>query len=408
MNLVVVGGGAAGYFAAITAAAAAPTARVIILEQSDRVLHKVSISGGGRCNVTHDCLDPKRLVSFYPRGHKELIGPFHRWQPADTIAWFEAHGVKLKVEADGRMFPVSDDSQTIVDCLLRAAKAAGVETRRKCGVLEVQRLVGGSGFNLILSDGGSLQADRLVLAAGGTRAGKVAKLAEALGHHPIPAVPSLFSLRTKDHRLEGMAGVSKESVMVTYSGTREKYIQSGPLLITHEGFSGPAVLKLSAWAARDFAEADYTGEILVDWTGGVAEQQVIDTLQQQRNDNGKKLIKNRALFGTTMRLWERLVEASGIPSERKWLELKNSEKESLVSQLQRGRFQIQGKSINKDEFVTCGGVPTKEVDFRTMESKCCPGLYFAGEILDIDGVTGGFNFQAAWTTGFLAGMAAVK
>ena len=405
MRVVVVGGGAAGFFTAITAAEASPEAEVIILEQSKRLLHKVSISGGGRCNVTHDCLNPKELVHFYPRGHKELIGPFHRWQPADTISWFEGRGVKLKVEADGRMFPVTDHSQTIVDCLLHAAREAGVKIRCECGLVDVLRE--GTGFNLTLSNSETILADKLVFASGGTRAGKVAKLAEQLGHQLIPAVPSLFSLRTKDPRINGMAGVSKSLVTVHYHSGKHKFQQSGPLLITHEGFSGPAVLKLSAWAAREFAEADYQGEICIDWTNGIKAADIDETLHSQRQLHGKKQVKNLALFGTSTRLWERLVESAGIPADRKWLELKKTEQAALVRQLQQGCFQVDGKSINKDEFVTCGGIPTKEVDFRTMESKCCAGLYFAGEILNIDGVTGGFNFQAAWTTGHLTGTAVV-
>jgi hypothetical protein len=352
-------------------------------------------------------MNPQELVGFYPRGHKELIGPFHRWQPADTIEWFESRGVKLKVEPDGRMFPVTNDSQTVVDCLQRAARLAGVEWRKKCGLNEVQRRAAG-GFNLVLSDGGSMQVDKLILASGGTRAARGAKLAEALGHHPIPAVPSLFSLRCQDARLQGLAGVVKDPAIVSYAGASGRLVQCGPLLITHEGFSGPAILKLSAWGARDFAAADYTGEIWVDWTAGESAANIAATWQEQRQRNGKRQVKNQPLFGLTARCWERLVEASGIPADRRWLELKNTEAESLSAQLRQGRFQIQGKSINKDEFVSCGGIPTKEVDFRTMESKCCPGLYFAGEILNIDGVTGGFNFQAAWTTGHIAGSSAVS
>lgn len=406
MRVVVVGGGAAGFFAAITAAEAAPEAEVIILEQTDRVLHKVSISGGGRCNVTHDCMDPKQLVQFYPRGHKELIGPFHRWQPADTIEWFESRGVTLKTESDGRIFPVTDDSQTIVDCLIRAANETGVQIRRRCGLVDV--CGSPSGFELTLSDDSVLQADRLVLASGGTRAAKVAKLAERLGHHPSPPVPSLFSLRTRDNRISGMAGVSKQSVTATYFGATGKHRQRGAVLITHEGFSGPAILKLSAWAARDFAAAEYSGEIELDWTDGMSVEEVRTIFKTQRHENGKRLVKTRSLFGISARLWERLVDAAGIPAQRKWLELKKHEEVALCRELVSGRFQIYGKSINKDEFVTCGGIPAKEVDFRTMQSKLCPGLYFAGEILDIDGVTGGFNFQAAWTTGYLAGKAVIN
>jgi predicted Rossmann fold flavoprotein len=400
----VAGGGAAGFFAAVTCAETNPNCHILILEQSPQVLTKVKMSGGGRCNVTHHCFEPRELLTRYPRGHKELIGPFHHWQPKDTVEWFESRGVKLKTEADGRMFPVTDSSQTIMDCLLNEAARSGVEVKLNCGLKSVQLDKDGR-FDLELSDGHYLTSDVLMLATGGTRSAKGGQLAAALGHQLVPAVPSLFSVRIKDPRLKGLAGVSKEKVLVTFAGNGTEIIQGGPLLITHEGLSGPAILKLSAWGARIFAEADYGGSLLVDWTGGEKTSTLREVFQQCRRETGKRQLATQTILGLPQRLWERLLEQAAIPEARRWLELRKEEEEALLRELTQGRFQVEGKSMNKEEFVTCGGVMIKEVDFRTMESKCCPNLYFAGEILDIDGVTGGFNFQAAWTTGYLAGKA---
>jgi len=403
-RVVIVGGGAAGFFSAITCAEAHPDCQVIILEQGSQVLQKVKISGGGRCNVTHQCFEAKELLMRYPRGHRELIGPFHHWQARDTVEWFESRGVRLKTESDGRMFPVTDSSQTIIDCLLNEAQKLCVEVKLNCELKSVVKQENGC-FDLELSDGHYMTADALMLATGGTRAAKGAKLAESLGHLTIPAVPSLFTLRTKDGRLQGLAGISKETVSVFFGQGEAELRQSGPLLITHEGLSGPAILKLSAWGARLFAEKNYIGILRVDWTGGEKAQDLRAMFMRCRKETGKRQLSTQALLGLPTRLWERLLEHAGIPIGRRWLELKKDEEDSLLQELTQSRFQIDGKSMNKEEFVTCGGVCTKEIDFRTMESKCCPGLYFSGEILNIDGVTGGFNFQAAWTTGYLAGKA---
>lgn len=407
-KVAVIGGGAAGFFAAITCAQANPDCRVTILEQTAQVLTKVKISGGGRCNVTHHCFEPKELLTRYPRGHKELIGPFHRWQVQDTIEWFETRGVRLKTEADGRMFPVTDSSQTIIDCLLREAQKSGVEIKTNCALKSVVKGADGR-FDCELSDHHYLNTDTLLLATGGTRAAKGAVLAESLGHHLIPAVPSLFSLRSKDSFLKGLAGVSKQQVCVSWeqreNGGEGELKQQGALLITHEGFSGPAILKLSAWGARDFAACDYEGTLRVDWTGGESTESFREIVATCRKETGKRQLATQAILGLPQRLWEHLLEMAELAPERRWLELKKAEEEALLRVLTQSRFQIEGKSMNKEEFVTCGGVPAKEIDFRTMESKCCEGLYFAGEIINVDGVTGGFNFQAAWTTGYLAGKA---
>jgi predicted Rossmann fold flavoprotein len=403
-RVVIAGGGAAGFFAALTCAEHHPEARISILEQTSQVLTKVKISGGGRCNVTHHCFEPKELLEKYPRGHKELVGPLHRWQARHTVEWFAARGVELKTESDGRMFPVTDSSQTIIDCLMREASRLKIDVRTNCGLKSVLKQEDGR-FDLELSDGHYLTADVLMLATGGTRAAHGGKLAASLGHQLISAVPSLFTLRIKDTRLKGLAGISKETVAVTFGKGVDELTQSGPLLVTHEGLSGPAILKLSAWGARIFAEADYTGILRVDWTGAESVSFLRESFQRCRKETGKRQLATQTILGIPQRLWERLLEHAEIPGDRRWLELRKAEEEALLRELTQSRFQVEGKSMNKEEFVTCGGISTKEVDFRTMESKCCPNLYFAGEILNIDGVTGGFNFQAAWTTGYLAGRA---
>lgn len=394
-HLVIAGGGAAGFFAALTAKGANHELRVTILEATGQVLRKVAISGGGRCNVTHACFEPKELAKFYPRGHKELLGAFHKFQPRDTIEWFESRGVRLKTEGDGRVFPASDSSQSIVDCLVREAERLGVEVRLNAGLQSVEKQPDGR-FALVLANGELTTADYLLLACGGTRNQQSAQLAASLGHSPLAPVPSLFSFRIKDELLKNFSGVAKAKVTVSAGNLR----QSGAILITHEGLSGPAVLKLSAWGARIFAEQNYDFTVSVDWTAGgnVGEQ-----FAANRRQAGKRQLRNDPQFNIPQRLWERLLAAMGIPPDRRWLELRKAEEEALARTLTASCFHVTGKSLNKDEFVTCGGIPTKEVDFRTMESKLCPKLFFAGEILDIDGVTGGFNFQNAWTTGWLAG-----
>ncbi|MDR0533312.1 MAG: NAD(P)/FAD-dependent oxidoreductase [Verrucomicrobiales bacterium] len=396
-HLIIVGGGAAGFFAALTAKSANNELQVTILEATSQVLRKVAISGGGRCNVTHACFEPKELVKFYPRGNRELLGAFHKFQPRDTVEWFESRGVKLKTEADGRMFPVSDSSQSIIDCLTREAEKLGVSVLLNANLKAVEKQQDGR-FALELANGEFMTTDRLLLACGGTRSLKGAQLAESLGHSSLAPVPSLFSFRIKDERLKKLSGVAKQQAAVSSGDLK----QQGALLITHEGLSGPAILKLSAWGARIFAEQNYDFTISVDWTAGARVREQFTT---SRQNFGKRQLRNDPQFEIPQRLWERLLENAEIPEGRRWLELRKSEEETLVRTLTASCFQVSGKSLNKDEFVTCGGIPTREVDFRSMESKLCPGLYFAGEILDIDGVTGGFNFQNAWTTAYLAGTA---
>lgn len=401
-RVVVAGGGAAGFFAAIACARAEPDCDVHIVERGPAPLSKVRISGGGRCNVTHACFDPRALVAAYPRGARELLGLFHRFQPADAIRWFEDRGVALKTEADGRVFPVSDSSVTVVDCLLREADEAGVSIHTRTGV-EAVTARGNHGFQVALSDGEHFDCEKLLIATGGCRSRAGARLAEALGHTIEPSVPSLFTFHVTAPWLHALAGVTLESVVVSVPEARLE--AHGPLLITHEGVSGPAVLRLSAWGARVLHDHGYRFVLHVDWLPGRALEAVVDELASCRDSAAKRLVANVPLSPIPARLWKALVTAAGIAPDTRWSELSRASARALARAIKDTDLSVAGKSLNKDEFVTCGGVRLKEVDFRTMESRLRPGLYFAGEVLDIDGITGGFNFQAAWTTGWVAGHA---
>ncbi len=393
-----VGGGAAGFFAAI--AAAEQGSRVILLEKTARVLDKVRISGGGRCNVTHACFEPREFVTRYPRGGKALLSPFQKFSARDTVAWFEARGVKLKAEADGRMFPITDSSQTIVDCLVSAAQAAGVTVRLNSSVQCVVKNAAGQ-FELTVGDE-KLICDRLLLATGGCRAAAAGQLAASLGHTIEAPVPSLFTLQIASPWLASLAGVAV-TAEVSVPGTKLR--ERGPVLITHWGLSGPAILRLSAWGARALHDLNYQFALHINWLPESSAEAIQQEFQARRVTCGAKLLLNVPLFPLTTRLWEQLVAASGVPRDTRWSALSRPQAQALAQQLLRTEFRVTGKSLNKDEFVTCGGVKLDEVNFKTMESKLCPGLYFAGELLDIDGITGGFNFQAAWTTGHVAGRA---
>jgi predicted Rossmann fold flavoprotein len=400
-RIIVVGGGAAGFFAAITAAEANPKADVTLLERGPQCLAKVRISGGGRCNVTHACFDPRELARRYPRGEPALIGAFHRFQVRDTVAWFAARGVDLKTEGDGRMFPVTDSSETIVTCLMESARTAGVKIRVNCGVESGQRT--DDGFALELSSGETLSCNQLLLATGGCRAAAAAQLAASLGHTITPLAPSLFTFQIEAPWLRALAGVSLESAEVNVPETKLR--ERGPLLVTHWGLSGPAVLRLSAWGARELQARQYRFPLRVNWLPDHNTDTLAREFQLRRQAHGAKLIGNVPLAPLSARLWEALVAAAGIARETRWAALSRAAQQQLIYVLTQTEFAVVGKSLNKDEFVTCGGVQLAEVNFKTMESRLCPGLYFAGELLDIDGITGGFNFQAAWTTGWLAGQA---
>ncbi len=399
---MVVGGGAAGFFAAITCAEARPDAEVTILEKSAQFLGKVRISGGGRCNVTHACFDARELTTRFPRGERELLGPCQSFQARDTVAWFEARGVRLKTENDGRMFPVTDSSQTIIDCLVNAAKAAGVKMVANRGVAAVAREPGG-GFRLTLANGEVLACDRLLLATGGCRGAAAGELAVSLGHTLAPPVPSLFTFHVETGWVRDLAGVSVESTVVSVPDTKLR--EQGALLLTHWGLSGPVILRLSAWGARTLHGLDYRFPLQINWLPRLSAEGVAKELASRRAAQPARLIVNGPIAPLSARLWEQLVLAAGLPRETRWASLSRPAQHALVQQLTRTELKVTGKSLNKDEFVTCGGVRLNEVNFKTMESRVCPGLHFAGELLDIDGITGGFNFQAAWTTGWLAGRA---
>ncbi len=409
-KIIVVGGGAAGFFAAI--AAAEQGADVTILEKTARVLDKVRISGGGRCNVTHNCFEPREFSARYPRGERALLSPFSKFSARDTVAWFEARGVKLKTESDGRMFPSTDSSQTIVNCLMDAAHQADVKIRLNCAVESVAKTAEGK-FELTIAhhlspfpvgqvEGGEeISCDKLLLATGGCRAAIAGQLAVSLGHTIVAPVPSLFTFQVETPWLRSLAGVSLATaeVSVPVAKLRER----GPLLVTHWGLSGPAILKMSAWGARALHDLNYQFPLIVNWLPDSNLEKIVDEFQARRENCGAKLLVNVPLFPLTARLWEQLILAAGLARETRWAALTRSQIHALTQQLTRTEFQVMGKSLNKDEFVTCGGVKLGEVNFKTMESKPCSGLFFAGELLDIDGITGGFNFQAAWTTGFIAG-----
>jgi predicted Rossmann fold flavoprotein len=399
LQVVVIGGGAAGFFGAITCAESYPDCRVLLLEKNRQLLGKVRISGGGRCNVTQACFDPAVLVQHYPRGGQALRGPFSRFQPRETMAWFSGRGVALKTEGDGRVFPITDDSATIVNCLLRAAQTAGVEIRTEVAVTTINPAE--TGFVIGLKGGEVITADRLLLATGSNQQGY--RWAAELGHTIEPPVPSLFTFTLTDARLDGLAGVSVPNARLKLAGT--KLEQSGPALITHWGLSGPAVLKLSAWGARFLHDQQYKAPLIVNWLPELSQDEVGQTLARLKSERARRQIAddNPGLPGLPQRLWQRLVGAAGIPDDLRWADLSKKQLHSLLGELHQGPYQIEGKGVFKEEFVTCGGVRLDGVNFKTMASRRCPGLYLAGEILDIDGLTGGYNFQSAWTTGWLAG-----
>ena len=401
-QIIVIGGGAAGFFAAITCAQTYPHTRVTLLEAGKSPLAKVKISGGGRCNVTHACFDPLQLVQYYPRGSKALRGAFSRFQPQDTVAWYADRGVQLKTEADGRMFPTTDDSQTIIDCLVDVAAAVGVKIWAGTSVAEIARQEPPR-WLVSLKSGQSLTADRVLLATGSHPSGY--KWARSLGHTIITPVPSLFTFNIPDVRLKDLPGVSVKSATVKLPASGKKPLtQTGALLVTHWGVSAPAILKLSAWGARFLSESRYQTTLVIDWLPDYSAEQLRGLILAVKSQLPQKTIQNSCPVPIPHRLWESLTSYVGIQSADRWAGLAHKTLDRLIIELNRGEYQITGKGAFKEEFVTCGGVDLKSVNFQTMESKICPGLYFAGEVLDIDGVTGGFNFQSAWTTGYLAGL----
>lgn len=399
MHLIVVGGGAAGIFTAVNAARKDPGLRVTVVEKTGKLLSKVRISGGGRCNVTHACFDIGEMAARYPRGQHFVRKAFHRFFTRDTIEWFSSRGVELKTEADGRMFPVTDTSQTIIDCLMREIDTYGVGIWMHAEVRGVSPLPEG-GFEVELADGRRLSAGHVCVACGGYPKSGLFDWIRRLGHSIEEPVPSLFTFNMPGNALTGLMGVSVPGASVKIQGSR--LAEQGPLLITHWGLSGPVVLRLSAWGARELAAAGYRFGVQVNWLGEITEQQARKRLQEMRQERAGQGVAARNPFGLPGRLWEHLLGVAGIGANVRWAELPAREQNRLVSLLCAGSFAVEGKTTFKEEFVTAGGVRLSEVDPGTFESRKVPGLFFAGEILDVDGITGGFNFQHAWTSGWVA------
>lgn len=403
-DILVIGGGAAGFFAAINAAEMNPAMRIGILERGKDVLTKVKISGGGRCNVTHAQYDPRELTKNYPRGEKELLGPFHSFMTGDTVAWFEDKGIQLKTEADGRMFPASNSSQTIIDCFLAETERRSIDVLLQNSVKEISK--DGEVWKVETTTQ-VFNAPILIVASGSNP--KLWKLMEQLGHSIVPPVPSLFTFNIKDIRILDLPGVSMPASIKVLNDKGKVALESeGPLLITHWGMSGPAILKLSAWGARILEPSAYRFTIIVNWLPELSEEEVLEALVDNKSELSKQTVLKYAQFGLPKRLWRNMVKAVGIGGDETWAEITKKKLQNLAQQLTASYFEVDGKSTFKEEFVTAGGVDLKEVNFKTFESKKCPGLYFAGEVLNIDAITGGFNFQNAWTGAFMVAQAITK
>ncbi len=408
-KLVVIGGGAAGFFCAVNAARLNPELKVILIEKSSKLLSKVKISGGGRCNVTHACFNIPDLIKFYPRGSSLLKKAFHHFNTNDTVNWFNERGVELKTESDGRMFPVSDSSQTIIDCLLNEVNKYGVEVMMNADVITIAHkkiTENTSGFDVAFRNGKALFADFICVACGGFPKVDQFQWITQVGHHIQTPVPSLFSFNMPQNSITALMGVAVSNVTVKLMGT--KLQQSGPLLITHWGLSGPAVLKLSAWGAREIAEKNYEFSVAVNWIPDYNEQTLKDKFRLLRFDIAAQKVINRNPFQLPSRLWEYWLHQCEIDENIRWADLPSKAENKLIKILCSATFNIKGKTTFKEEFVTAGGIETSEIDANTMESKIVSGLFFAGEIIDVDGVTGGFNFQNAWTTGWIAAAAIAK
>jgi predicted Rossmann fold flavoprotein len=392
-DIIIIGGGAAGFFAAINIAEQAPGLKVVLLERGRTGLNKVKVSGGGRCNVTFAEFIPSELVQNYPRGEKELLGPFHQFMTGDTIAWFEARGVELKIEDDGRMFPVTNSSQTIIDCFLNETEKHHVEVLYRHSVKNIDDK--GGLFQIETSQGPFL-TKKIVIATGSSA--KIWSLLEDFGHTISAAVPSLFTFKISDERIKDIPGVVAENVGIKILETN--LYSEGPLLITHWGMSAPAILKLSAFGALEIAKRNYDFKIEINFIKQSLED-CIEVLKTLKQDLSKKTVFKSSQFNLPKRLWYKLVLASKITEVTRWADVNKLQLETLSNQLTQAVFHVQGKSAFKEEFVTAGGVSLKDINFKTFESKCMPGVYFAGEVLDIDAITGGFNFQNAWTGGYI-------
>ena len=396
-DIIIIGGGAAGFFTAINAAEFNPEAKILILERGKEVLTKVRISGGGRCNVTHAEFTPSELIKKYPRGEKELRGPFHSFMTGDTIAWFEDRGIELKIEEDGRMFPVSDSSETIIDCFLSETQRLGITIHKNHAV---QNITSENGQWLINTNNGDFSSEKILVATGSNP--KIWKLLEGLGHQMETAVPSLFTFNIKDKRITDLPGVA------TFAAVKIPEIHmedEGPLLITHWGLSGPAILKLSAWGARELNDLHYKFKIQVNWLANENSEEILEQLLELKLKHAKQQLSKYAQFELPKRLWKSLVLAAGISETDIWADINKKQLVTLSEQLTNSIFSVDGKSTFKEEFVTAGGIKLNEVNFKTFESKLQKNLFFAGEVLNIDAITGGFNFQNAWTGGYLAAKA---
>ena len=396
-KVAVIGGGAAGFFAALSVAEHHPSAHITLYEKSSKVLSKVKISGGGRCNVTHNCTDINTLIQAYPRGRKQLKSIFHSFQPKDTIEWFNARGVTLKTEKDGRMFPISDDSQTIIDCLERACDKLGIQRQLNAAV---EKIIPHEGKWTIEFKNGSIQSDNVIVTTGGSPKAKGFEWLANLKHSIIPPVPSLFTFNMPKEDITQLMGVVAKNAKVHITGSKIK--TEGPLLITHWGMSGPAILKASSIGARILADCQYHFNIRVHWVEE-SPQELLRILEKTAKENPQKQMGKHKPFDLPNRLWTYLLNKIKLPLDRKWNEVGQKNFHRLIDRLTNDSYTVEGKTTFKEEFVTCGGISLKDINMKTMESKKAKGLYFAGEVLDIDAITGGYNFQAAWSGGFVAG-----
>jgi predicted Rossmann fold flavoprotein len=402
MQIAIIGGGASGFMGAITAAETFPEASVIIFEKNRTVLNKVRVSGGGRCNVTHQPLDLRFFIKNYPRGEKFLKKLLGRFDARDTIAWFEARGVRLKTESDGRMFPETDSSQTIIDCLITTAQALNIQIFTSANVksFTINDGITGSRFSVQLDDQ-HIAADRLLITTGGYPKTSGFDWLAQHSHSIVEPLPSLFTFNTPGSYLLSLAGVAVSDAEVKITGTKHQW--RGPVLITHWGFSGPAVLKLSAWGARDLAAMNYHFQCRINWIAGSNEQQVREQLIEEKSKSPKQQLLSHGRFGLPLRLWKAIGEQAGIPETMRWGDVPNKLLNRMIELLTNGQYEVKGKTTFKEEFVTAGGISLQAINPDTLESRAVPGLFFAGEVLDVDGITGGFNFQNAWTTGYVAG-----
>jgi predicted Rossmann fold flavoprotein len=399
-QLLVIGGGAAGFFCALNAAQAKAGLRVMIAERTNRVLSKVRISGGGRCNLTHACNNPEEMSRQYPRGGHFVRKAFHQFCCQDTMHWFESRGLPLKTEADGRVFPQSDSSLSVIECLMRELNRLGVELLLNREVISLERREGR--WQAEFAGGGQVLADAVCIACGGFPKSSQFGWLKATGHHISEPVPSLFTFNSPGHPITSLMGLSVPDARVRVTGT--KLEARGPLLITHWGLSGPAVLRVSAWGARELQERQYSFEAQVNWLPALTEQEIRGQIQVYRESWGPQRMASRHFTGLPQRLWEYLLQTAGIPAATRWADLSRPGLHALLRQLQAFTVPVRGKTGFKEEFVTAGGILTQEVDPATMMSRLQPDLYFAGEILDVDGITGGYNFQFAWTSGHIAGI----